>query len=488
MASKINILFLGAWMATISIGMFQFGYGLGMFNNFTGVLHQQYEKKGNPVIKDEDMFNSVVTTMVPLGASFGAFTGGMLAGLGRRYALLINNVIIAAGAGITMIFSFYSLIFGRLVLGYGLGVFTVISPLFISETSPAEVAGSMGALSQFMVTAGIMIAYIFGYLAPIRYIKNEGETVNPDVFTTQSWRIVFIMPAVFALIQSLLVLFIFRYDTPKYYKQNGKSDMVEKIELLIYKEQDSDINHSMLTSNNQTSDQKVPVSALCTPKYRMAFIVGCSLALFQQLTGINAVIFYSNNIFTKGSDPGYDTEQAARLGTVIVGVVNWAAAMTSIPLLARFGRKTLLIMGQIVMGISLIVLGLLALFTSTTTGIIVFTLVFVAFFEFSIGPILWLYAAEIMTESGMAAASLITWIITIIFGLFTSALFDLLRPYGMYFTFAGVDILGLVFIIFLIKETKGKSKAEIENLYSDRRYGKLDSPTEDREDVKTRDL
>lgn len=467
MANKINILYLGMWMSVISVGMFQFGYGIAMYNSFTNVLFYQYREKGNPVIKDLTNFNAVVTTMIPLGAAFGAFTGGILCSLGRRMALFIVNIIIMIGAGITMIFSFYALVAGRLVLGYGLGAFTVIAPLFISETSPIEVAGSMGAINQFMVTFGIMVAYMFGFLAPFEFLKGvdpvDGNR-NPAVYDTQAWRIVFIIPAFVAVIQSLLVLFVFRYDTPKFYKQNGQDEIVEKIDQLIYKEKGGEINQSILNKTPNEKEEKVPVSALFSKKYRGAFIVGCLLAIFQQLTGINAVIFYSNDIFV-GGKVGYDSERAAKIGTVIVGVVNWASALAAIPLLTRFGRKTLLIIGQIAMGSSLLVLAILAI-VEWRTGIIIFTLLFVAFFEFSIGPILWLYAAEVMTESGMAAASLITWIITIIFGLFTNRLFDLLTAQGMYFTFTGIDIVGLLFIIFFIKETKGLSKIQLKNLYS----------------------
>lgn len=471
MANKINIWFLGVWMTVISIGMFQFGYSIAMFNSFTNVLFYQYVEKADPVIKNLSDFNAVITTMVPLGAAVGAFSGGALCSLGRRNALFIVNFVIMVGAGITMIFNFYALVIGRLLLGFGVGAFTVISPLFISETSPAEVAGSMGGINQFMVTAGIMAAYFMGFAAPYEFLKG----VDPDtgdrngaVYTTQSWRIVFIIPAGIAIIQSLLVLFVFRHDTPKYYLQNEKEKEVESVEALIYIEKDTEINRSMIESNNNKQNQKVPISALFTPRYRKAFIIGCLLAVFQQLTGINAVIFYSNDIFV-GDRTGFESERAAKIGTVIVGIVNWAFALMSIPLLTRFGRKTLLIFGQLGMGSSLLVLAILSII-GFPTGIIVFTLIFVAFFELSIGPILWLYAAEIMTESGMAAASLITWIVTIIFGLFTSRLFQLLTPKGMYFTFTGIDILGLLFILFFIKETKGRSKAEIESLYSDTAY------------------
>ena len=166
----------------------------------------------------------------------------------------------------------------------------------------------------------------------------------------------------------------------------------------------------------------------------MAFIVGCVLALVQQLSGINAVIFYSKNIFKQGQDPGYDAASAARTGTVIVGVVNWASTMMAIPLLSKFGRKKLLLWGQLAMAATFIILAVLAII-NVSIGIIIFTMFFLAFFEFSIGPILWLYCAEIMTENGMAAASLITWLCTIFYAFATPILFDNLKAYGVYFTF-----------------------------------------------------
>mmetsp|Transcript_5238 Transcript_5238/g.6216 ORF Transcript_5238/g.6216 Transcript_5238/m.6216 type:complete len:491 (+) Transcript_5238:21-1493(+) len=477
MARKINMAYLGPWMAVVAIGMFQFGFSIAMFNIFTKSLFLQYQHDDKEVISNIDDFNSAVTTIIPVGAVAGAFTGGILSNLGRRFAIFIVNAVIVVGVGLTMIYNFWALMGGRLLIGYGVGTFTVISPLFISETSPEEVAGSLGAINQFMVTAGIMIADILGFAVP--YAQKEGEiNINGEVYTSQVWRIVFAIPGGIAIIQTILLLLIFRYDTPKFYKQNQKYDMASKVDSLIYKSEASsgdekkpdsfDLGNTPISGKaagdgEQERTEKVPVLANLSPRYRTAFAVGCLLALFQQLTGINAVIFYSNDIFTRGKQ-GYDSEHAAKIGTMLVGVVNWATAMMAIPLLRFFGRKLLLIGGQIGMGVSLLLLAIFAI-TDSQVMIKVLTLFFVGFFEFSIGPILWLYAAEIMTETGMAAASLITWIITIVFGLFTSKLFDLLTPEGMYFTFTGIDVVGFLFIIFFIKETKGKTKKEIEYLY-----------------------
>mmetsp|Transcript_17593 Transcript_17593/g.15506 ORF Transcript_17593/g.15506 Transcript_17593/m.15506 type:complete len:486 (+) Transcript_17593:14-1471(+) len=480
MASKINIKYLGLWMTVISLGMFQFGYGMGMFNNFVPIMFKIYENSNANVIADSETFNSVVTTSVPLGAAIGSFTGGLLTSIGRRNGAFVASVIIAVGAGVTMVFNFYALIIGRLILGYGCGAFSVISPLFISETSPVEVAGAMGALNQFMVTFGIMISYFFGFLAPIKYIKGQEDNIDPAIFTTQSWRIVFIIPAFIALFQTIMLLLVFKHDTPTYYKQKGRKDLIEQIDKLIYKEKDSEINTSVSMLSNGDNG-KVPISQLCGPMYRKAFVLVCTLALFSQLTGINLVIFYSSTIFTKGRDEGYESEMAGRIGTVIVGVVNWACSLFVIYLLSKFGRKTLMIVGHLGMISSLLILAIMSII-GFSTGIIIFTLVFIAFFEFGIGPILWLYAAEVMTDSGMAFASFISWCGTIFFSLLTQQLFNWLTVKGTYFMLFGINAVGLLFIIIFIKETKDKTKEQLASLYS--KYKNLDQneSKEDEED------
>eukprot|EP00343_Euplotes_focardii_P011976 CAMPEP_0205831238 /NCGR_PEP_ID=MMETSP0206-20130828/43480_1 /ASSEMBLY_ACC=CAM_ASM_000279 /TAXON_ID=36767 /ORGANISM="Euplotes focardii, Strain TN1" /LENGTH=386 /DNA_ID=CAMNT_0053135683 /DNA_START=299 /DNA_END=1459 /DNA_ORIENTATION=+ len=363
-----------------------------------------------------------------------------------------------------MIFNFYALIVGRLIIGYAIGIMTVMTPLFISETSPTALSGPLGSLNQFMCTVGIMVGYIFGFMVPIRYLKG-GNVTNPEVFDTQSWRIIFAFPVMVATIQSILMIAYFRYDTPKFYMQRGEEHMARRVEREIYG--DDNLPEEVQEINKTGSDDKASVATfkqLFTDKYKMALIVGCLLAMFQQLTGINVVIFYSNTVFTKGRADGFDSEVAARTGTVIVGVVNWAATMAAIPLLSKLGRKTIMLIGQTMMGISLILLGIWAIYNLSDLTII-FTLVFVAFFEIGIGAVLWLYLAEIMTEIGISAASGIVWTLTICVALFTPRLFDLLTPKGMYFLFAAIDVLGLIFIFIFMKESKGVSKNDLKYLY-----------------------
>eukprot|EP01067_Filipodium_phascolosomae_P006206 Filipodium_phascolosomae@DN447_c0_g1_i1.p1 len=464
MAPRVNSGYLWSWIIVISLGMFQFGYAIAMFNVLTKILYEQYKKHGNPVVDNKDLFNSIATTMVPVGAVLGAFTGGILCNMGRRVACLIVDVVSIGASMLTLVFNFYALCGGRFLLGWAAGVFTVICPMFVAETSPEHLAGALGAINQFQVCFGIMIACLWGFLVPFEKLKGQ-TTLNPEALSTQIWRIIFACPAVFSALQIVLLLLVFKHDTPKFYKQKGNIEAADRVNDLIYPDREDEMNKPVLDEEDREEApvKKVSLAEHFTPRYRMAFFVGIALSLFQQLTGINAVIFYSNDLFTIGKT-GYESEAAAKVGTMLVGVVNWASAMAAIPLLARFGRKTLLIFGQIGMGLCLGTLGIFALMDQQT-GIKAVTLLFLCFFEFSIGPVMWLYAAEIMTETGMAAASLVNWATTIIFGFCTSPMFKLFTPAGMYFIFAGISVVGLLFEIFCIRETKGLSKEEIANLY-----------------------
>lgn len=126
-----------------------------------------------------------------------------------------------------MIFDFFALLIGRLIVGYSVGVLSVLTPLFISEVSPVELSGPLGTLSQIMCTVGIMIGYFMGYLAPLK-LTPAGKD-NPAILSTNSWRYVFMVPGVIAITHSLLLLFVFKHDTPKYYRQVGNEVMAKKV-------------------------------------------------------------------------------------------------------------------------------------------------------------------------------------------------------------------------------------------------------------------
>ena len=140
-----------------------------------------------------------------------------MAVLGRRTAMLILNGVIAVGIGITMVEALWSFLLGRFIFGFGAGTFSVISPMFISEICPPELTGPLGIINQFMVCFGILLSYIVGII----FVPYPG---NLEKANSKIWRLVFGFPLIFIVIQVLLLLFVFRLDSPKYYRQKREEE------------------------------------------------------------------------------------------------------------------------------------------------------------------------------------------------------------------------------------------------------------------------
>ena len=211
---------------TSSIGFFFLGYWFAYFNAFTSLYHFQLAKEGNEVVKDEDLFNSIISGLIPFGAIFGALAIGPAVNLGRRVALMIITVWFTVGTGITMFFSFYSLAIGRFIMGASAGAFTTVSPLMVNEISPTSISGTLGTLNQFMCVTGILVANSLAFLAPYK------ENLTNSNF--EIWRVVFGFPAFVSFLQLILLLFVFNYDSPKYYQMIGDQELHNEIMSKIY--------------------------------------------------------------------------------------------------------------------------------------------------------------------------------------------------------------------------------------------------------------
>ena len=204
---------------------------------------------------------------------------------------------------------------------------------------------------------------------------------------------------------------------------------------------------------------------LLKPPFRYAFFVGCFLWILQQLTGINAVIFYSSFIFSSDSnklateDNSHMTE---KIGTMAVGIVNWVSALLGVYMVHKFGRKILLFYGMIGMSISLT---LLAYLYKIKQIWVILSCVFIIFFEISIGPIMWLYIAEIMTPRGAGFAYGLNWIFVIIFAIISSLLFKDERQQNSYLGLSIFWCIGIFFILHYVRESKGLSPYRWKRLY-----------------------
>lgn len=220
------------------------------------------------------------------------------------------------------------------------------------------------------------------------------------------------------------------------------------------------IGFIVVDKKEEGDDKEMTYSVICcSPKYRRATLVGCFLSVFQQLTGINAIMFYSNMLFKGLSMTNTEV-------TFLIGIVNFLATLVGLVLLIFFGRKSLMLIFNILMTLTLTLLSIYS-FQKESIGMIVCVLLFIAFFEFSSGPIVWLYNAEIMRDKAVAIATFLNWFISLVISVSIPFLVKKFDIGWIFLSFAIFTAIGSIFIAIFMKETRGKTQAEIDEMFDD---------------------
>lgn len=410
MDQNINYRNTIGYVLTVALAFFNLGYSFAYFNTMTKIIHPQYILNDKFVIEDRDLFNSVISALIPFGAIFGAPLGGFLATKGRRQAIIKLSTMFLIACLMTTIFNFFALFFGRLIMGVCIGAYVTVVPLTISELSPKSLAGQLGVIPQLMCVTGITVAVTLGFFVP--YADDE------EAKTTQLWKHLFGLPAAFSFIQLFFLLFCFTYDTPKFYETKNDTENYEKAMSKLYNNSKYvAVMSSLLDEPAVTVPVKTPEltwNQLFSAPHRRPLIIGLLLGLFHQTTGISSVTFFSNEIFAAGQTGKY-AELAARIGTFGTGIAAVGATVTAMYITKYFGRKTILLAGEIVMAFLLAFLSNCAL-TNNTTMTTITTVLFVFVFNISFGSMLWLYVSEILGAKGISLVAFINLLFTVIFG------------------------------------------------------------------------
>jgi sugar porter (SP) family MFS transporter len=391
----------------------------------------------------------VVVSAVLLGAMTGAIFGGRLADrFGRRNLLVQVAILFVIGAiGTALAPTMIWLSLGRVVVGIAIGIASFTAPLYISEISPAEVRGKLVSLNQLMITIGIVCSYLADYgLAGMR-----------------GWRWMFGLAAVPALI--LLVGLFFVPESPRWYMSHFSRDHARAVLARIRRPSVVDAELAEIESSLKL--QEGNWKELLSPQLRPALIIGIGLAVFQQFTGINTVIYYAPTIFQLA---GLHSHSAAILATAGVGIVNVALTIVALRLLDRVGRRPLLLYGLVGMIVSLGILGFGFLspeFAQALAWIsVVCVMVYVACFAIGLGPVFWLMISEIyplkIRGRAMGVATVANWGSNLLVALtFLSLLRSLGRPWT-FWLYAVVGVISWLFVFRLVPETKGRTLEQIE--------------------------
>lgn len=407
-----------------------------------------------------------------LGCIIGvAFAGILSDTFGRKKILFISALLFAISATGCMILKEQSLLITfRLIGGMGVGIASMVSPLYISEISPPELRGRLVTLYQFAITIGILCAYFVNafILSISENFSLSGQGFFHWIFVQDVWRAMFGSETIPALLFFFLLFFVPR--SPRWLITKGHPEKAQKILARI--------------AGSETAEQEVKgiqkvlaretgsFRQLLQPGLRLALFIGITLAILSQLTGINAIIYYGPRIFeSAGFGIGHSLNSQ-----VIIGAVNVLFTLIAIWKIDKLGRRPLLITGISGMMLFLIMIGFLfQTGNENSIGLLILILCYIAFFAFSFGPVVWTLLSEIypthIRGRAMSVAILSLWVGTYIIGQSVPWLLENISPQGTFWLFALMCLPAILITWKLVPETKGKTLEQIEMFWLSKKSG-----------------
>jgi len=429
--------------AVAAIAGFLFGYDEGVIAVARPLLDKDFTMSA--------AVGGFMTAAVPLGALVAASVAGRITDrFGRRRVLMAAAALFAVGAliaaGITAI---WMLVAARLVLGLAIGLAAVVAPLYISETAPFAIRGSLVSTYQLAITVGILVSYLTGLV-----ITGAGM-----------WRHMFGLGAVPGVL--FLIGLAFLPESPRWLILKGLPDGA-RASLLRLRGRgwnvDGELDEMVRTAQAEAG-RKIGYRALLDPAIRPALVVGIGLFFLQQLSGINAVIYYAPEIF---SHAGFDSASTQTLATVGIGTVNFLTTILAMFLIERAGRRSLLIVGFAGAATTMLVIALAVINPTLVPSwvVILVLLLYIASFAISLGPLPHVMMSEIfplrVRGPGMSMASISNWGFNFVV---VFAFPVMLAGPGLAFTFtifAVVCLGGILFTLMRVPETTGHSLEAIE--------------------------
>lgn len=450
-ARRLTPWMLGVGVVTFLAGLL-FGYDQGVIS---GAL---------PLLQDDldltTLESEIVTSWVTLGALVGALAaGGTADRIGRRRAAVIAGVLFAAGALVEAVAPGAAMLtFGRVVTGLGVGFASVVAPLYAAEMAPKRLRGRFVSTYQLAITVGIFLAYL----------------ADDALTSSDRWRLMFALAVIPGV--ALAIGFLVMPESARWLLKTGRRDDARASLAKVDGADVAETHLATLEADLQAEAREGSASwgEVFAPTLRRALWVGVGLAVFQQVTGINAIIYYANEIF---AEAGFTTAQEQAKATLYaVGATNVLATLVAVAWVDRFGRRPLLFTGLVGMGVSLAAVGLSfaalenepAGEASTVGGIVtvIALVVFIASFAFSMGPVVWTLISEIYPNRvrgrAIAVATAVNWFSAFLVAQFFLSIVDAIGEATTFFVFSGLCAVTYVFVWRLVPETKGRSLEEIQ--------------------------
>ena len=471
MAQSANSKYLIKLTLVATLGGLLFGYDTGVISGTVGSLDSFFVMPKGLSETAASAFKGFLVSSALIGCIIGGIFGGLVSKkLGRKKGLVLAAILFlisALGSAMPEMFigtlgeldHTYSTVFiiYRIIGGIGVGLASMLSPLYIAEIAPANSRGKLVSFNQLAIVGGFMVVYFVNY-----FISKGGG--SDAWLNTVGWRWMFASEVIPAGL--FLGLLFFVPDTPRSLMLRNKPE--EALEVLV-KVNGEEEGNRVLTEIEASMNEKTSGHILSFGW--LVIIIGVLLSIFQQFVGINVVLYYAPEIF-KTISSGTDS---ALLMTIIVGVVNFLFTIIAVRTVDKYGRKPLMIIGAAGMAVAMLSLGFV--FYSGATGYFALfcMMLYVASFAMSWGPVTWVLLAEIFPNKirgkalaiAVAAQWISNYLVSLTFPMMNdnSYLTGLFNHGFAYWVYGIMSVLAMLFIMKYVPETKGKTLEEMEDLW-----------------------
>jgi sugar porter (SP) family MFS transporter len=425
------------WSVTAALAGFLFG--------FDTVVISGADKKLQALWGSSDAFHgSVVMAMALWGTVFGALFGGIPTNrLGRKKTLIwIGLFYFISAVGSALVNDPYTFAFFRFLGGVGVGASTIAAPAYVSEIAPADKRGRLVALYQFNIVLGILIAFLSNYL-----LSNIGE---------HAWRWMIGVEAFPAFVYTILIFTVPK--SPRWLISKNRNAEAIKVLEIINPGGDAEklMQNIRVENESHTTGENIFMK-----KYRFPLMLAFLIAMFNQFSGINAFLYYAPRIF---EEAGLG-ESTALLSSIGIGVTNLIFTLLGVFLIDRLGRKVLMYIGSIGYIISLSLVSMAFFLNWEGLAVPLFLFLFIASHAIGQGAIIWVYISEIfpnhLRASGQSFGTSTHWILAAIIPSLVPFLFSTIGAGVVFMIFAIMMVFQLLFVIFMMPETKGLSLEEL---------------------------
>ncbi len=469
-SQRANMGFIGAIVAVATIGGFLFGYDSGAVNGTQDGLSQAFGLVKGSWSPINGLGFTVASLLI--GCFIGAFFAGRLADLmGRRNTMMLAAALFLAGALVQGAASSQIIfVIARICGGMAVGAASVLSPAYISEVAPANIRGRLTTVQQIMIITGLTAAFVVNYFLA----KNAGLSTARFWGGIEAWRWMFLMQAIPAAI-FLVALFMIP-ESPRYLVSKGRQEKAESVLASLF---GRDAARSKLDDIRATysADHRPRLSDIAGRGLfgiRPIVWVGIMLAAFQQFVGINVIFYYGATLWQLA---GFSEAQSLKIN-IISGVVSIAACFVTIAVIDRIGRKPLLLIGSAGMAVTLFVMvyafshgsldpaGNLVLSKDLGIIAVVAANLYVIFFNFSWGPVMWVMLGEMFPNqirgSALAVSGFVQWFANFLISFSFPVMAAKLGLTVSYTFYAVCAVISFFLVKSLVHETRGKELEQME--------------------------